>query len=366
MACTGDAVIISDSAENVTHLNGPAELLTGWSQAEALGHSVSDILGDGARSHWAIPSHPKVMNSVASENSTCTATGTLLRRDGSELNITNCSAHIHDRDGNVTGTVTVLHDLGTVHEKTLELSHAAQHDFLTDLPNRSLVNDRINQAISFAARYNKHLAVMFVDLDLFKRINDSLGHAVGDKLLQQVATRIVACLRRSDTVRRIGGDEFVILLSQVGHPEDAIFIARKTLSSLAAPYLIVQKQLQINASIGVSTYPDVFQLQLSAKISIGCFESRPQLYKRHFFQPSECHHLERPHRHRKEPEAPRGRRRRGDRGTIALSPKRRLQRGPGFFLLPPRDCRGVCYVSGTRHNRSRSPLIKRRLPVTIR
>lgn len=112
MACTGEAVIISDSAENVTHLNGPAELLTGWSQAEALGHSVSDILGEGARSHWAIPSHPKVMNSVASENSTCTATGTLLRRDGAELNITNCSAHIHDRDGNVTGTVTVLHDLG--------------------------------------------------------------------------------------------------------------------------------------------------------------------------------------------------------------------------------------------------------------
>jgi diguanylate cyclase (GGDEF)-like protein len=97
---------------------------------------------------------------------------------------------------------------------------------------------------------------MFVDLDLFKRINDSLGHAVGDKLLQQVATRIVACLRRSDTVGRIGGDEFVILLSQVGHPEDAVFIARKILSSLAAPYLIDQKQLQINASIGVSTYPD--------------------------------------------------------------------------------------------------------------
>ena len=152
--------------------------------------------------------------------------------------------------------MAVLHDLGAVREQTLKLSHAAQHDFLTDLPNRSLVNDRITQAISFAARYNKQLAVMFVDLDLFKRINDSLGHAVGDKLLQQVAIRIVASLRRSDTVGRIGGDEFVVLLSQVGHAEDAVFIARKILSSLAEPYLIDQKQLQINASIGVSTYPD--------------------------------------------------------------------------------------------------------------
>ena len=154
------------------------------------------------------------------------------------------------------GTVAVLHDLGAMRQKALNLSHAAQHDFLTGLPNRSLVNDRITQAISFSARYTQQLAVMFVDLDLFKKINDSLGHAVGDKLLQQVAIRIVACVRRSDTVARIGGDEFVVLLSQVGHAEDAVFIARKILSSLAEPYLIDQKQLQINASIGVSTYPD--------------------------------------------------------------------------------------------------------------
>ncbi len=97
---------------------------------------------------------------------------------------------------------------------------------------------------------------MFVDLDHFKRINDSLGHAVGDGLLQQVANRIVACVRRSDTVGRHGGDEFVVLLSQGGHAEDAVFIARKILSSLATGYLIDQKHLQINASIGVSTYPD--------------------------------------------------------------------------------------------------------------
>jgi diguanylate cyclase (GGDEF)-like protein len=99
---------------------------------------------------------------------------------------------IRNRDGNLAGSVAVFHDQGAARLKTLELSHQAQHDFLTDLPNRSLLNDRINQTISFARRYHKQLAVMFVDLDHFKRINDSLGHAIGDGLLQQVADRILA------------------------------------------------------------------------------------------------------------------------------------------------------------------------------
>lgn len=255
LACSGDAVIISDSAQRVTHLNGPAELLTGWSEAEARGHSLNEILGEAACDKQPTSSPAPSMVSGPREDTPCADTAILLRRDGVELNIKNCSGYIRDRNGNVAGTVAVLHDLGAVRKQTLELSHAAQHDFLTGLPNRSLVNDRITQAISFAERYNKQLAVMFVDLDLFKRINDSLGHAMGDKLLQQVGTRIVACVRRSDTVGRNGGDEFVVVLSQVGHEEDAVFIARKILTSLAAPYLIEQKQLPINASIGVSTYP---------------------------------------------------------------------------------------------------------------
>jgi diguanylate cyclase (GGDEF)-like protein len=155
----------------------------------------------------------------------------------------------------ITGAVLVFHDVSTARAKSLELSHLAQHDFLTDLPNRVLLNDRINQAIAFAERYSKQLAVMFVDLDHFKKINDSHGHALGDKLLQEVAVRLVASVRRSDTVSRQGGDEFIVLLSQVGYAEDAVFIARKILGCLAAPYSIDQKHLFINASIGVSTYP---------------------------------------------------------------------------------------------------------------
>jgi diguanylate cyclase (GGDEF)-like protein/PAS domain S-box-containing protein len=256
LLCTGDAVVISDSAERVTHLNTAAELITGWSEKEAQGQPLSKIFGivdhDTRKAQTSDPS----IVSEANRKSPRTSSGSLMRRDGVELNIKNCTAHIRDRDGNIAGMVAVFHDLGAARVETLELSHQAQHDFMTDLPNRSLLNDRITQAISFARRYRKQLAVMFVDLDLFKRINDSLGHAVGDRLLQEVAGRIVACVRRSDTVARHGGDEFVVLLSQVGHAEDAVFIARKILSSLSTGYLIDKKHLQINASIGVSTYPD--------------------------------------------------------------------------------------------------------------
>ena len=113
-----------------------------------------------------------------------------------------------------------------------------------------LLSDRITQAISFAERYSKQLAVMFVDLDYFKKINDAFGHAVGDKLLQSVATRLVACVRRSDTVSRLSGDEFAVLLSQVEHAEDAVFSAHKIMKSLAAPYFIDQKHLDISEHWG--------------------------------------------------------------------------------------------------------------------
>jgi diguanylate cyclase (GGDEF)-like protein len=115
-----------------------------------------------------------------------------------------------------------------------------------------LLNDRITQAISFACRYNQQLAVVFVDLDYFKKINDPWGHAIGDKLLQAVSSRILTCVRRSDTGSRHGGDEFVVLLSQVEHAEDAAFIARKILNSLVASYTIEQRHLCIKTPASAS------------------------------------------------------------------------------------------------------------------
>ncbi len=136
------------------------------------------------------------------------------------------------------------HELAEEIDKVkIRMAHLAQHDALTDLPNRILLNDRLAQAIALARRQGKQLAVMFLDLDRFKHINDSLGHAVGDELLQSVAKRLMAVVRSSDTVCRQGGDEFVILLADVEHAEDAARSAQKILAALIVPHRIDQLEL---------------------------------------------------------------------------------------------------------------------------
>ena len=139
---------------------------------------------------------------------------------------------------------------------TLEISHSAEHDFLTGLPNRMLLRDRVSQAIALAQRHKNKVAVLFLDLDGFKHINDSLGHQVGDGLLQSVAKRLVACVRGADTVSRQGGDEFVVLLSEVQQSEGAAISVRKILDTVAAVHSIDQHDLHVTTSMGVSIYPD--------------------------------------------------------------------------------------------------------------
>ena len=256
LSCTGDAVLISDAAGFVRHLNEPAERLTGWTYREASGRALGEVFQTIDTISRQAAGDPLATAAVDKKQVPLCSNCVLIQRSGSEVAIEGSAAYTRDPVGNITGSIFVFNDISAARAKSLELSHLAQHDFLTDLPNRVLLNDRITQAISYAARYNKELAVMFIDLDDFKRINDSLGHTSGDKLLQSVANRLVACVRRSDTVSRLGGDEFVVLLSQVEHAEDATFISKKILSSLAEPFSVDHKYLDISASIGVSTYPD--------------------------------------------------------------------------------------------------------------
>lgn len=143
-----------------------------------------------------------------------------------------------------------------VESSRVELDHLAHYDGLTDLPNRMLLQDRLGQAIEGARRQGRRFAVLFMDLDRFKHINDSLGHRVGDQLLKSVAERLVECVRQSDTVSRRGGDEFVLLLPEVEHAEDAAQSAQKILAALALPHHIGNHDLHISISIGISVYPD--------------------------------------------------------------------------------------------------------------
>ncbi|WP_333872966.1 putative bifunctional diguanylate cyclase/phosphodiesterase [Methylobacter sp.] len=137
-----------------------------------------------------------------------------------------------------------------------QLDHLVHHDALTDLPNRILLNDRLAQAIALACREGEQLAVMFMDLDGFKYINDSLGHGIGDQLLLSVAQCMASCVRHSDTISRQGGDEFVLVLHSIERAEDAAFSAQKILEALALPHRIDQHDLHISVSIGISIYPD--------------------------------------------------------------------------------------------------------------
>ena len=156
----------------------------------------------------------------------------------------------------VTATLEAHKLAEEVQTAKAKLEHLVHHDVLTDLPNRTLLHDRLGQAIELARRQGRQLAVMFMDLDQFKHINDSLGHAVGDWLLQSVAQRLVGCVRHSDTISRQGGDEFVLLLPYIEHAEDAALSAQKVLAALAQPHRIQEHHLHIGASIGISIYPD--------------------------------------------------------------------------------------------------------------
>jgi diguanylate cyclase (GGDEF)-like protein len=180
----------------------------------------------------------------------------LVRRDGVESSIQDSAAPIHDRRGTVTGAVMVFHDVTTARALSLRMAYLAQHDGLTDLPNRALLQDRLNQAITLAGRRKRKLALLFLDMDRFKSTNDSLGHSAGDRLLKSVAQRLLACVRSSDTVSRQGGDEFVILLPDIAHAEDASICADKMLQAIATPHAIDKHDLHVTGSIGIATYPD--------------------------------------------------------------------------------------------------------------
>ena len=137
-----------------------------------------------------------------------------------------------------------------------QLAYLAHHDVLTDLPNRILLLDRLNSAIELAGRKGWQLALMFLDLDRFKHINDSLGHVIGDKLLQSVAQRLLGCARHSDTISRQGGDEFVVLLPFIEQREDAALCAQKLIAALKLPHHITGHDIHVNVSIGISIFPD--------------------------------------------------------------------------------------------------------------
>jgi len=163
---------------------------------------------------------------------------------------------VRNEDGAVANYIAAFSDITAIRAQEERIRHLAQFDFLTDLPNRFLLRDRLERAMLAAGRHGTKVGLLFVDLDRFKTINDSLGHQVGDDLLREVAGRLTGTVRASDTVSRQGGDEFIILISDMDSPDAAGIVARKVLHTLSEPYLIDGHELQVTPSIGIAIYPD--------------------------------------------------------------------------------------------------------------
>jgi diguanylate cyclase (GGDEF)-like protein/PAS domain S-box-containing protein len=252
----GDAVISTNFNGRVHYLNGVAEKMTGWTQGDAAGRAVDDILTLVNVNSRALIACPTAQAIIENRRISLDAVCVLSRRPGDEVAVELSAAPIHDRHGGVAGAVMVAHDVTAARELSSKLARLALHDSLTDLPNRALFTDRLTQAIAHSRAHGCHSALLYVDLDRFKHINDSLGHSIGDQLLQTVARRLLGCVRSSDTVSRQGGDEFVVLLAEIHRVGDAAVCAEKILGALQSPYQFGEHEVRVTASIGIAVFPD--------------------------------------------------------------------------------------------------------------
>lgn len=178
------------------------------------------------------------------------------RKNGEAYSSLQTISAIKNGDGETEHYVAVFHDITSIKKSEEEVKYLAYHDALTGLPNRLLFNDRLNQAIAQVRRHKTCGAVFFIDLDDFKKINDGMGHAVGDLFLQGVALRLIEILHEDDTVARMGGDEFAIILNEISSKSDADGLAEKIISSLEEPFLLKGQDVYVSASIGITFFPE--------------------------------------------------------------------------------------------------------------
>lgn len=252
----GDAVLSTDLAGNVTYLNSVAEQMTGWQIQEALGKPLVEVFRIVDRETRQTGRNPLSYAIQQDQTVGLAAESVLIRRDGFEMTIEDSAAPIRDREDHVRGAVLVFRDVGKANALAHKMSHVAKHDLLTALPNRATFDDRLGQAIKMDLRHRQKLAVLFIDLDDFKSINDTYGHATGDASLRAVAKVLCEVLRDEDTISRYGGDEFLVLLPEIDGASDAAIVASKILLRLATPITIDSHMVYPKASIGICIFPD--------------------------------------------------------------------------------------------------------------
>ena len=246
-----DAIVLTDRHQRVISVNHAYSAITGYSAGDIVGEALAvhrSGIEDEAKYHqiWAeiaVAGHWQGELDAVRKNG---------QRYPAWLSLT----AIRDGANQVSNYMGILSDITDRKKSEAHTRHLAEHDFLTDLPNRVLLLDRLSLALAVARRNHSLLAILFLDLDRFKHINDTLGHHVGDLLLKEVAARLVKCVRGVDTVSRQGGDEFIIILADVGGIDQTAHVAASILQALAQEYVLERHRLNVSASIGISVYPD--------------------------------------------------------------------------------------------------------------
>lgn len=251
----GEGVIATDRSGNITFMNPVAEKLTGWRQEESITKPLTSVL------HLVDEDNDKLLRisipELLSDKARNPVDGNIQIVNYEEkIPIELSATLIKDAKDNISGLVLVLHDLTERKRYEEKLRYNAVHDHLTELPNRFLFFDRLNVALAHAQRDIHKLATLMLDLDEFKKVNDTWGHNIGDKVLQSVAYRLIHMFRKSDTIARFGGDEFVLLLPEISQAEVAKNVAERILHSFHKPFEFDGLKISITASIGIAFFPD--------------------------------------------------------------------------------------------------------------
>jgi diguanylate cyclase (GGDEF)-like protein/PAS domain S-box-containing protein len=247
---TADSVIITDREGVIEYVNPAFEAVTGFTSAEVLGRKPNIVKSDRHdelfyRELWNTILRGEVFRAVFINR----------RKDGVLYHEEKTITPLRDANGAITHFVSTGKDITDRVRAEEQLSYLAHHDELTGLPNRTLFSDRLNQAMIDAERHERLVAVVFLDLDRFKNINDTLGHETGDRLLKGVTERLLGAVRRGDTVARMSGDEFTIVLADMAHVDDAARVAQKILDVFTQPYHINGRDLFMSASLGITIFP---------------------------------------------------------------------------------------------------------------
>ena len=245
-----EGIVICDSKNRILAVNPAFERVTGFTSREAVGKTPS-ILQSGRQDASFYANMWRMIGATGQWS------GEIWnRRKSGELYVEWMALNaVYDPSGRVTHYISIFSDITERKSAEDRLRYLAQYDALTDLPNRALLLHRLEQVIELAARGGLRLAVLFLDIDRFKIINDSIGHEAGDRLLQAIARRINGTVRRSDTVARMGGDEFVIVLSELQKPDDAARVAEELLATIGRPLMLGDQELSVSASIGILRVP---------------------------------------------------------------------------------------------------------------